>query len=213
MSSLIFQTEERQVFVATDTLAVAPGGRPLMFTTKALIVPHLRMVMAGTGTGGVLDRWFVSVNGGKVVTGIENLDYHTPKSLSDLWQRFKDERDEFPEGQTTTVYHFGFSEASGSIRAFAYRSANGFESEPLGYGIAVKPECSVPQNLQLPGDLKSMMEEQRAVQRGLPESDRVYIGGEIQVHHLMESGFNVYTLDRFDDFAADAVTMFNAFRK
>jgi hypothetical protein len=213
MSSLIFKTEERQVFVATDTLAVAPGGRALMFTTKALIVPHLRMLMAGTGTGGFLDRWFVNVNSGKVVIGIENLDYHTPKSLSDLWQKFKEEKDEFPEDQTTTVYHFGFSEETGVIRAFAYRSTNGFVSEPLGYGIAMKPECSIPQNLQLPGDIKSMMDEQREIQRALPENQRVYIGGEIQIHHLMEAGFNVYTLDRFDDFAADAVTMFNAFRK
>ena len=213
MSSLIFKTEERQVFVATDTLAVAAGGRPFMFTTKAMIVPHLRMIMAGVGAGGFLDRWFVNVNSGKVVIGIENLDYHTPKSLSNLWQNFKEEKDEFPEGQTTTVYHFGFSEETGLIRAFAYRSTNGFASEALGYGVGVKPECSVPQNLQLPSDIKAMMDEQRAIQRALPDNERVYIGGEIQIHHLMEAGFNVYTLDRFDDFASDAVTMFKAFRK
>ena len=60
MSSLIYFTQEQQVFVATDTLAVSPDGKPLMFTTKTLIVPHLQMMMAGTGAGGFLDRWFCS---------------------------------------------------------------------------------------------------------------------------------------------------------
>lgn len=92
MSSLIFHTQEDQVLVATDTLAVSVGGRALMFTTKVLIVPHLRMMMAGTGAGGFLDRWFVRVNSGKVVAGIDNLDYHTPKSLADLWREFKKKR-------------------------------------------------------------------------------------------------------------------------
>jgi hypothetical protein len=147
MSSLIFHTQEDQVLVATDTLAVSTGGRALMFTTKVLIVPHLRMMMAGTGAGGFLDRWFVRVNSGKVVAGIDNLDYHTPKSLADLWREFKKEKGSLADEQTTTVYHFGFSEAKGCIRAYAYRSANGFVSEAIGYGTGVKPECTVPQKL------------------------------------------------------------------
>ena len=62
MSSLIFQTEEQQVFVATDTWAVTRDGMPITFTSKALILPHLRMIVAGTGSGGFLDQWFVYIN-------------------------------------------------------------------------------------------------------------------------------------------------------
>jgi hypothetical protein len=213
MSSLIFYTQEDQVLVATDTLAVSPGGKALMFTTKALIVPHLRMMLAGTGAGGFLDRWFVRVNSGKVVAGIDNLDYHTPKSLADLWRDFMKEKDTFPDGQTTTVYHFGFSETTGRVHAYAYRSANGFTSEALAYGIGVKPECTVPENFELPGDIRRMMDEQRAIERSQPSDQRIYIGGEIQIHHLTQAGFHIYPLDRFDDFEADAITMFDAFRK
>jgi hypothetical protein len=53
MSSLIFHTEQEQAVVATDTLAVSPGGRPFTFTTKAFHVPHPRMLIAGTGCGGL----------------------------------------------------------------------------------------------------------------------------------------------------------------
>jgi hypothetical protein len=67
MSSLIFLTEESQVLVATDTLAVSPDGRPFMFTTKAFILPRLKTIIAGTGLGGFLGRWFVRINDGLVV--------------------------------------------------------------------------------------------------------------------------------------------------
>jgi hypothetical protein len=212
MSSLIFYTQEDQVLVATDTLAVSPDGRALMFTTKVLIVPHLRMMMAGTGAGGFLDRWFVRVNSAKVVADIDNLNYHTPKSLADLWLEFKKENGSIPGGLTTTVYHFGFSEATDRIRAYAYRSENDFTSEPLKYGLAVKPECTVPDNFELPRDIRTMMDGQRAIQRSFPSKKRIYIGGEIQIHHLMRAGFNVYRLDRFDDFDADARIMFERCR-
>ena len=45
-----------------------------------------------------------------------------------------------------------------------------------------------------------MMEEQRTIQSELTEGNRLYIGGEIQVHHLTKAGFSVYTLDQFDDY-------------
>lgn len=84
-------------------------------------------------------------------------------------------------------------------------------SEAIGYGIGVKPECPVPENLELPGDLKRLMDEQRTIQRSRPPDQRVYIGGEIQIHHLMQAGFHIYPLGRFEDFEEDAITMFNAF--
>ena len=135
-----------------------------MFTTKVLVVPHLRMMMAGTGASGFLVRWFVRVNSGKVVAGIDNLDYHTPKSLADLWQEFKKEKNLVSDDETTTVYHFGFSETTGRIHSYAYRSANGFISEAVGYGIGVKPECTAHENIELSGDIIRMMDEQRALQ-------------------------------------------------
>ena len=206
MSSLIFHTDEKQVFAATDTLAVTPDGTPFFFTTKAFVVPHLRMIMAGTGAGGFLDRWFISVNQ-MIVRGVDDLKHCTPESLQKLWVEFR-KAYSFPDDFTTTVYHFGFSEITGVINSYAYRSTNNFRSEPLQYGLAIKPECTVPDNYRLPHDLKSMMDEQRAIQRSRPAGDQLYIGGEIYVHHLMEGGSNVYRLDRFDDYEQDRETIY-----
>ena len=139
--------------------------------------------MAGVGTGGFLARWFVFMNESMVVRGIENLDYHTPRELRLLWQQHKQELS-IPDGLTTTVYHFGFSEETGLIRAYAYRSANNFMSEKLEpYGLRFKPQCQVPANYDLPQDFITIMDEQRTVQASKPEEERI-IGGEIEVHYL-----------------------------
>lgn len=210
MSSLIFFTDESQALVATDTLATSPDGKPFMFTTKAFIVPHLRLVMAATGAGGLLGKWFVQANDRMLLKGIENLDYHAPRALAALWQQHKQEF-AIPESITVTVYHFGFLGSTGVIRAFAYRSTAGFRSERLPYGLGVKPECPVHDNWCLPADLKTLMVKQRSAQASRPQGERVYIGGEIQVHHLLKDGFQVQTIGRFDDYAQDEAEMYRSF--
>lgn len=207
MSSLIFFTEKEQVLTATDTLAVSPDGKPFMFTTKAFIVPHLQMMVCGTGMGGFLGKWFIEVNDRMIVRDIDNLDYHTPRLLRSHWQNYTTE---YPlaANMTTTVYHFGFSEDDGCIHSYVYRSINDFMSEPLSYGIGVKPECNLGDNLEFPKCIKNLMDEQRAIQLSHPMKERVYIGGKIQVFHLSKSGFAVYTLDQFDDFESTQQTIY-----
>lgn len=211
MSSLIFATDEVQAFVATDTLATSPDGEPFLFTTKAFAVPHLRIIMAGTGIGGFLGKWFVQVNDRMVVKGIDHLDYHTPEALSPLWQAHKVECS-MPDDFTTTVYHFGFSEEDGLIHSYAYRSVNNFQSERLQYGFGVKPEAEIPEPYQLPTDVRRIMDSQRAIQSTRPKHQRVYVGGEIVVHHLTEQGFSIYVLDQFKDYELNEQAIYENFQ-
>ena len=210
MSSLIFYTEQEQAVIATDTLAVSPGGRPFTFTTKAFHVPHLRMLIAGTGCGGFLDRWLCYLNSRMIVPGIDALAVHAPAALKRLWDSYCTEY-KIPEGRTTTVYHFGFSEASDTIKSYAFRSENGFVSEERPYGIGVKPECTVPENYNLPDAFRPMMDEQRSIQRQRPAEDRIYIGGEIIVHHLVKAGCSTCSMGPFEDFVDDMKAIYSRF--
>jgi hypothetical protein len=114
-------------------------------------------------------------------------------------------KEEFPipDNLTTTIYHFGFSEEDELIKSYAYRSINNFDSDPIIYGLGVKPECTVPENYQLPFNIPAMMQEQREIQALQPKESRLYIGGEIQITHLTKDGFNSYCLCKFDDYDAD----------
>jgi hypothetical protein len=118
----------------------------------------------------------------------------------------------YPDEIMTTVYHFGFSEQTGKIHSFAYRSTNNFQSEQIPYCVAVKPECSVPENPCLPQDIRKMMDDQRSIQASRPENQRIHIGGEIEIYHLAKSGFAIYTLDRFEDYSRDEKAIYENFQ-
>lgn len=211
MSSLIFHTDENHAYVATDTLAVSLDGRPLTFTTKAFIVPHLKLITAGMGAGRFLGKWFVRINDNLIVKGIDDLDHHTPGVLASIWPEHKQELS-IPD-ITATIYHFGFSEVTGVIHSFQYMSTNSFRSERIPYGVGVKPECPVPEDCSLPRDIRKMMDEQRAIQANKPKEKRIYIGGEIQIHHLTKAGFQVHTFDRFEDYAQNERAIYDNFRE
>ena len=110
MSSLIFGTDENQAIVATDTLAVLPDGKPFKYTTKTFILPHLKLIISGTGSAGFLSKWLVRINEVFIVPGIDSLDYHAPSDLAATWIRHKEELSADDGFTTTSVYHFGFSD-------------------------------------------------------------------------------------------------------
>lgn len=120
MSSLIFYTDVSQALVATDTLAVKPGGAPLMFCSKAIYLPHMRTIIAGTGLGMFASDWANHVNNRLVVAGLRNLDYHTPDGLRALWASAK-EQDDIPDSITTTVYQIGVREGLNKSTDFDLR--------------------------------------------------------------------------------------------
>ncbi len=155
-----------------------------MFTTKAFAVPHLKMIVCGIGAGGFLGKWFVQINDQMIVKGIDNLDFHTPKILSELWSSHKEK---FSESQTTTVYHFGFSEEDGFVHTYAYRSTGNFKSEALGYGMGITPECTLLRKDVVLADIKKMMDEQRIIQTSKPKDERIFIGGEVQIHTSLKT--------------------------
>lgn len=197
MSSLIYLTQESEVLLATDTLAVDNNNNPAFFCTKVTHVPHLRTLIAGTGISGFSNEWALQVSTRMNVRGIENLNYHTPSELRDLWKNYNKK---FPELEdlTTTVYQFGISEESEKIVSFVYRSTSNFESEEQSYGIGVKPECEI-----LEGDLITtipiMMQNQRDLQQEYPPNERVCIGGEIIAYHLTKDCCRTFKISDFND--------------
>ena len=198
MSSLIFYTDAEQIYVATDTLAVELDGTPMMFSSKAIYLPHLRTIIAGTGMGMFSGDWAMFVNNQMVLAGIRNLDRQTPNALRFRWQQYQAEYS-LRASLTTTVYHFGFSEEDESVRAFAYRSTNNFESEVIAHGFGLKPTCTPPTEGILVEALPAMMFEQRANERAKPADERLYIGGECIGIHLTKTGCNISRVFQFND--------------
>lgn len=203
MSAIIFQNCEDQAFVATDTLACDDEGRPGLFRSKALYVPHLRTIVFATGFAEMLENWFIHINRRMVVDGVEQLDAFTPETLRELWAELRQDIGGAMDQhhcQTTTVYHMGVSEKTGKIVTYAYRSTNDFASEKLpANSIGFKPECPASDGET---DIFELMKKQRSHQQnsGKPLREQVHIGGEIQLYQLTAQGCNISTYARFDDY-------------
>lgn len=213
MSSLIFVTNDAEALVATDTLAVDENGMPAFWTSKAFPLPHLRMIVAGTGAAGFATLWAGVINDRMVVRDVENLDHHTPRMLRELWDGYKVEKNCQTSDVTTTIYHFGLT-VTDDIRVYAYRSTSSFQSESLPVGaMATKPGCDTSWVSGLPDDIPRLMKMQREDQSKLPFSERVHIGGEMQVLRLSATGVQSFSMGRFSDFDEQNALMFAAVRR
>lgn len=208
MSSFIcFSTDEFAV-VATDTLGVDAEGNPFILTNKATYLPTIKTIICGTGMGGFHSRWAEFVNSRMILLDVDNLDYHAPSTLKDMWEEYKKEYNVGDEC-TVTIYHVGISQSSGRIKRFAYRSSECFRSEEITHGWFYKPECSVPDGEDILGIIKAMMFEQRAIQDAMPSAERVYIGGQVNVIILEKDSVRLMTIADFPDFSSVINKLFN----
>ena len=183
MSSLIFELSPDSINVATDTLATLPSGEPAFFSTKAIYIPHLRMIVAGTGVAGVMGQWVQQMNDHMMLSGILNVAHHAPENLRKIWANIKT-KNGLLEGQSSTIYHLGISEENETF-GFMSRSNNDFLTEQMEHGWGVKPECELPkEETNLARGIQKMMAQQRKTQDAKPKSERIYIGGECMIWHL-----------------------------
>lgn len=108
------------------------------------------------------------------------------------------------DGQTATVYHFGYDRATDSHRPFIYRSTNNFESETQILGLGMKPaplgEVEGPTSIE---DIVALANRIRDEQAELPPAERIYIGGELVLTTLDRDTFNIQIIHTFDDHVDD----------
>ena len=199
MSSLLFYTDENEAIVATDTLLHYSVDTPPGYVSKTIAIPHMRMMVAATGSALLFSRWIGLVNNQGFALDVDAVDAHAPQELQTLWSELNRHAPALQD-QTATIYHFGISDDSGKIHGFAYRSVSNFKSERLDYGLGVKPELMDKAGIDwnsFPACAPDIMQAQSRQEDAKPR-DRVYIGGTTEVTHLTNDGFTIYSLGRID---------------
>nr|WP_321442945.1 hypothetical protein [uncultured Cohaesibacter sp.] len=212
MSSIIFQLAPDEILIATDTLAAKTDGSPVFFASKAIYLPHLRTIVAGSGAAGVSSRWIQHINDRMLLSGIHNLAYHAPSALQKIWNEYRQEFD-IPSSVTSTIYHLGISdEDDNCMVGYINRSTSGFASEQMDYGWRYRPDCTWPEGetdaLKM---VQMMMQEQRELQAERPLSERIQIGGECMAWHLTKDGCASFRVFEFDDHKAQRQEALNNF--
>lgn len=198
MTALIYALQPDQVCLAMDTLTVSAEDRtPLRFQTKFLVLPHLNMVIAGTGLADLVTQWFLFVNGSMVVRDIDHVDLFASGAL-----RKAEAECPGTDLSTTTLYHFGYSQEQKCYVGYAYRSANNWASERIPYALGVKPPVPVPNtdDIQFPQFLIELMAEQRRADQLLPLAQQVGIGGDVSFVVMSNLSVTVAPVHRFDSY-------------
>lgn len=180
MTALNFAITDEGIFLATDTL-VSRDGRPLMFTAKVLMLPHMDGFVTGTGSIVLFQRWSHEILS-KGMVDMHVLDDYTPDRLRKIWDEMSDEE----RDNGADIYHLYYDPDEDQFGGFAYRYSNDFESEPLGYGDYSKPGFdNAIEIVDFPGDLIRACRRQRFAQERLDPGERRQIGGQV-IAYMMQ---------------------------
>lgn len=193
MSSILFELNQEGGFVAVDTLVTDELGTPLGFTSKAMAVPHLNMVVAVTGYFHYLLP-FIEQLLTRRLRGPEDVALQAPEILqgirSNNWATFRDGASEPNEARTSTVYHFGFSIETGDMVGYQHHSGHDFRAERFPdnkYGG--KPGMvEIGEPREGLAEIYRCVLGQQASQMPIPFEERLHIGGEVLLIELTKAG-------------------------
>jgi len=197
----MFAMDPSAAWILTDTLATDELGTATHFQTKCIAVPHMDLVIAGTGLAQLNSRWTLHVLEGMLARDVEMLDRHAPEGLREVWRALWDgEGWEATPDITSTIYHVGRSERTGDYKAFAYRSTAGFESETLEPGFRIKPhphgEFNRPESMEEAISLALQIQRE---QDDRPAAERVHVGGELMLTTLADGQITTTKIHRWAD--------------
>jgi hypothetical protein len=200
MTALNFVIQENQVCLAMDTLSISANDRkPHAYVTKFIALPHLQLIVAGTGHGDILSEWFALVRSSVVATDIEHLNQYATDAISKIASN--QEQNEI----SATVYHFGYSKNKKRFIGYAYRSTNNWVPEELKEGIGIKPaiKYNFEDDFQLPSSFVKLIIRQRELDLELPLEERIGIGGDIHFVVMNYNAINISICYRFPSYDDD----------
>jgi len=198
MSALNFLASDRAALVVADTLGTFPAtGRPGLFCTKVMPLPHLRMLIASVGVIDIATGWHAYVQGHLVVPGIAEASQYAPVFLRRIW------KDRPPNGGRTVIYHIGIDGPGGRLRVYAFDSSNDFQCNEKPVPLCLlSPDTPgiLPSEIKSTESLIQAVITQREHDLKRPPLERVGIGGEVIATTIFDGMISVKTVHRFDDY-------------
>lgn len=180
----------------------AGSARPVAVATKIVVLPHLQMLMAATGSAETFLRWANYLTFAGAVQNVRELDVVAPSLL----------RAQLEHAKHINIVHLGWVPSEGKVAGFVYSSADGFASVELteGHSVSPAPETGGPDHDALAeawspaaqGNgteaLHVMIAQNQfsACRRGLYGADAV-LGGQLHTAVIDGHGISVKTSHTF----------------
>lgn len=198
MTALNFCLTENRLLLSMDTLVSdnETDKKPLLFTTKTFILPHMNCLICGVGTLDVVFEWYEFVARKVVAEGILSLDSVAQRYLySNIPDNLKN--------AYCTIYQFGINEIDGKMDGFVYRHENNYISKKLEHAVYTRPE--IPNDIDIKFTdvyqyFSDIMKYQKKINDSSLKDDRIYIGGTIQILEMTKNKIQIINYDNFDDY-------------
>ena len=211
MSAVYLRVTDEVVITAADTYSIRAKTRePLKLADKFIPLPHLNMVLTGSGYHGFLLEWYQALQREAAPVGIEHLNEFAPGLLQETWLRFKRKSDlpETPPGSGgSKICHLGYSERKDRPVGYYYDLKDDFAPTVVQPGNDyLMPKMEGVHDALLEGDYTPQEQviaffcRAKELDEQKPVEERVGIGGEINFLKLTQQGHACLTIHRFDDY-------------
>lgn len=200
MSAIAFNVSRDQAMIAVDTMCTNEEGLFSHHVSKALPIPHLNIVVAGTGSLDLIERFALALNS-RAFASHDEVALHASDALAVIWEDWRAALGESSTGanhhvQTSTIFQFGFSSENDTFEAIQYHSGNGFKVERMTNVTAHKPPAPLlgePRDDDL-SELFRIVASQRIHQDSKPFDSRVHIGGDVLVFTVCAKGIAIHNI-------------------
>lgn len=204
MTLLNYYLSDNEIILIMDTLSsYAVTKQPHCFCTKFFPLPHLDMIMCGTGLHNVIIKWFELLSSNMVAKDIDHLNEFTPNILKDIFKENILEKE-----SATSIYHFGINKEDKFI-GYKYWSVDNFEPFALPRnGWAYKPDSERLRRFLSSNDTYDFWDIvtlQYTNDKKEQFDKKVGIGGDIIVCSMSREGIGIKKLFSF----IDSKIMFN----
>lgn len=108
-----------------------PTGKPKFFTSKMFVVPHLHMVIGGSGCLQLIMAW-AQVAICTAARDLIELDRIVPDAIMHVAESIKAEH-------PAMIFHVGLDKSTGRMAGFMYNAADNYRPTRLGAGHAMMP--------------------------------------------------------------------------
>lgn len=211
MSAIYYQVTDEAALVATDTYSIrADTGRALTLTDKCIPIPHLSMVLTGTGFHGFLMEWYWTIQRQTAAVDIEHLNEMAPGLLQETWLRFQDknnlpDRDAVPGSGGVTISHLGYSEREEQFAGCYYKLEDDFAPTRVKPGQQYfMPDLegvtdAFQEGLDAQQQAAALFVRAKDLDEERPPGERLGIGGMVKYYAVGRHGHVCKDILEFDD--------------
>lgn len=200
MTALIIQIAPDRAVITTDTICIDTNGKPVRFTNKATVIPHLHMVVCHVGIRAPIAQWLHELEAWPCGQDVVAINAAAPKRLRRIWRKLEIDRTVNVSRDCAEIFHVGVS--GGQVHGFRYSSKANFAPNVIEHGNTCTRPFVAPTDHAPEDPAKAIsyyMHQQRdeARRQGLEHG----IGGKIQLTEVSLAGIWATVLGEFDNYA------------